>query len=323
MSAAFRPSLVTRLTMRAFARNASSREDFKDEEDPESPTASVSGPNTPVDYSGTTASGLKGRPTARFSSIELIQRAFSNETPETKCLRQRQLVSIAELRMEMASLASLHAKAARHYKRRYYVLMLPSIFLSIAITAFVGLAAPAGCSSGWWRKITISVMSGVNALITALLAFLKYPQKLDAHDQVRSSVEAAAATSPTQARLRFTQLDQDHRFMLHSQHFAYMPIEEVMKQPKRRVDSLSTPSPRHSTHVQVPRDQGKRHGSDARLPLRVPKKDSGGIRSVGRRADAEAQGTRAPGLPAFFRLTRYATATTPAPPLRLAVASSP
>ena len=99
MSAAFRPSLVTRLTMRAFARNASSREDFKDEEDPESPTASVSGPNTPVDYSGTTASGLKGRPTARFSSIELIQRDFSNETPETKCLRQRQLVSIAELRM--------------------------------------------------------------------------------------------------------------------------------------------------------------------------------------------------------------------------------
>ena len=40
--------------MRAFARNASSR----DEEDPESPTASVSGPNTPVDYSGTTTSGL-------------------------------------------------------------------------------------------------------------------------------------------------------------------------------------------------------------------------------------------------------------------------
>ena len=181
--------------MRAFARNASSR----DEEDPESPTASVSGPNTPVDYSGTTTSGLKGRPTARFSSIELIQRDFSNETPETKCLRQRQLVSIAELRMEMASLASLHAKAARHYKRRYYILMLPSIFLSIAITAFVGLAAPAGCSSGWWRKITISIMSGINALITALLAFLKYPQKLDAHDQ---------------ARLRFTQLDQDHRFML-------------------------------------------------------------------------------------------------------------
>ena len=65
--------------MRAFARNASSR----DEEDPESPTASVSGPNTPVDYSGTTTSGLKGRPTARFSSIELIQRDFSNETPET------------------------------------------------------------------------------------------------------------------------------------------------------------------------------------------------------------------------------------------------
>ena len=78
--------------MRAFARNASSR----DEEDPESPTASVSGPNTPVDYSGTTPGGnLKGRPTARFSSIELIQRDFSNETPETKCLRQRQLVSIA------------------------------------------------------------------------------------------------------------------------------------------------------------------------------------------------------------------------------------
>ena len=66
-----------------------------------------------------------------------------------------------------------------------------------------------------WRKVTISVLSGINALITALLAFLKYPQKLDAHDQ---------------ARLRFTQLDQDHRFMLHSQHFAYMPIEEVMKQ---------------------------------------------------------------------------------------------
>ena len=81
-------------TMRAFARNASSR----DEENPESPTASVSGPNTPVDYSGTTT-GLKGRPTARFSSIELIQRDFDNESPTTKSLRQRQLVSIAELRM--------------------------------------------------------------------------------------------------------------------------------------------------------------------------------------------------------------------------------
>ncbi len=116
--------------MRAFTRNASSRDELKDEEDPASPT-------TPLDYSGTTT-GLKGRPTARFSSIELIQRDFSNETPETKCLRQRQLVSIAELRMEMASLASLHAKAARHYKRRYYVLMLPSIFLSIVLQAASG-----------------------------------------------------------------------------------------------------------------------------------------------------------------------------------------
>ena len=91
--------------MRAFARNASSR----DEEDPESPTASVSGPNTPVDYSVTTTSGLKGRPTARFSSIELIQRDFSNETPETKCLRQRQLVSIAELRSDTRLTYRFHA----------------------------------------------------------------------------------------------------------------------------------------------------------------------------------------------------------------------
>ena len=90
--------------MRAFARNASSR----DEEDPESPTASVSGPNTPVDYSGTTPGGnLKGRPTARFSSIELIQRDFDNESPTTKSLRQRQLVSIAELRMFVSASALL------------------------------------------------------------------------------------------------------------------------------------------------------------------------------------------------------------------------
>ena len=57
-------------TMRAFARNASSRDELKDEEDPASPP-------TPLDYSGTTpGSNLKGRPTARFSSIELIQRDF-------------------------------------------------------------------------------------------------------------------------------------------------------------------------------------------------------------------------------------------------------
>ena len=48
--------------MRAFTRNASSRDELKDEEDPASPT-------TPLDYSGTTT-GLKGRPTARFSSID-------------------------------------------------------------------------------------------------------------------------------------------------------------------------------------------------------------------------------------------------------------
>ena len=65
--------------MRAFARNASSRDELKDEENP--------APTTPVDYSGTTpGSNLKGRPTARFSSIELIQRDFDNESPTTKSL---------------------------------------------------------------------------------------------------------------------------------------------------------------------------------------------------------------------------------------------
>ena len=78
--------------MRAFTRNTSSRDELKDEENP--------APTTPVDYSGTAPGGnLKGRPTARFSSIELIQRDFDNESPTTKSLRQRQLVSIAELRM--------------------------------------------------------------------------------------------------------------------------------------------------------------------------------------------------------------------------------
>ena len=69
-------------TMRAFARNASSRDELKDEENP--------APTTPVDYSGTTpGSNLKGRPTARFSSIELIQRDFDNESPTTKSLPLR------------------------------------------------------------------------------------------------------------------------------------------------------------------------------------------------------------------------------------------
>ena len=154
--------------------------------------------------------------------------------------------------------------------------MLPSIFLSIVITAFVGLAAPAGCHSGWWRKVTISVLSGINALITALLAFLKYPQKLDAHDQ---------------ARLRFTQLDQDHRFMLHSQHFAYMPIEEVMKQFhatkvsvcvemkfwRARAESSRLPARHRRDACSMAWYTGERHGGNARLPLRVPEKDSGGV----------------------------------------------
>ena len=66
--------------MRAFTRNASSRDELKDEEDPASPT-------TPLDYSGTT-SGLKGRPTARFSSIELVfirhRRDAANATQSTQ-----------------------------------------------------------------------------------------------------------------------------------------------------------------------------------------------------------------------------------------------
>ena len=93
--------------MRAFTRNASSRDELKDEEDPASPT-------TPLDYSGTTTTGLKGRPTARFSSIELIQRDFSNETPETKCLRQRQLVSIAELRIHSTHVQVPRDEGERH-----------------------------------------------------------------------------------------------------------------------------------------------------------------------------------------------------------------
>ena len=52
--------------------------------------------------------------------------------------------------MEMAQLAKLHAKAARFYKRRYYLLMLPSIILSIAIAAVVGLLPDSGV--GYWYK---------------------------------------------------------------------------------------------------------------------------------------------------------------------------
>ena len=116
--------------------------------------------------------------------------------------------------MEMAQLAKLHAKAARFYKHRYYLLMLPSIILSITISTLVGLLPDSGVAN-WYRQIIVSVFSAINALLAALLAFLKYAQRLDAHDQ---------------ARIRFSQLDQSQRFMIHSQHFAYMPVEEVIKQ---------------------------------------------------------------------------------------------
>ena len=98
--------------MRAFTRNTSSRDELKDEENP--------APTTPVDYSGTAPGGnLKGRPTARFSSIELIQRDFDNESPTTKSLRQRQLVSIAELRMFALRCPSRRRNAvvAQHVQR--------------------------------------------------------------------------------------------------------------------------------------------------------------------------------------------------------------
>ena len=111
----------------------------------------------------------------------MIPRDFENEAPETTSLRQRQLVSIAELRMEMAQLAKLHAKAARFYKHRYYLLMLPSIILSITISTLVGLLPDSGVAN-WYRQIIVSVFSAINALLAALLAFLKYAQRLDAHD---------------------------------------------------------------------------------------------------------------------------------------------
>ena len=72
----------------------------------------------------------------------------------------------------------------------------------------------------------MTLVCGANVFVVALLAFLKYPQKLDAHDQ---------------ARLRFTQLDQDHRFMLHSQHFAYM---FALRCPSRRRNAVA------ATHAQ-------------------------------------------------------------------------
>ena len=80
-------------------------------------------------------------------------------------------------------------------------------------------------------------------------------QKLDAHDQ---------------ARLRFTQLDQDHRFMLHSQHFAYMPIEEVMKQfhaTKVSVMEATRACPYAATGVHS--DLSARWRGGAQSPLRT------------------------------------------------------
>ena len=103
-------------------------------------------------------SGSTDKLKARFSSIELIPRDFENESPETTNLTQRQLVSIAELRMEMAQLAKLHAMAARFYKRRYYLLMLPSIILSISIATVVGLLPDSGVGY-WYNEIIVSVLS--------------------------------------------------------------------------------------------------------------------------------------------------------------------
>ena len=137
-------------------------------------------------------------------------------------------------------------------------------------------------------------MSGINALITALLAFLKYPQKLDAHDQ---------------ARLRFTQLDQDHRFMLHSQHFAYMPIEEVMKQfhaTKVSVMEATRACPYAATGVHSHLSARWRGGAQSpSAHAGVPEEDPGGDGPPGRRADAEAQGVSRPAW------NSYAIAATP------------
>ena len=169
----------------------------------------------------------------------------------------------------------------------------------------MGLAAPAGCHSGWWRKVTISVLSGINALITALLAFLKYPQKLDAHDQ---------------ARLRFTQLDQDHRFMLHSQHFAYMPIEEVMKQ--FHATKVSVMEATRACPYAFPKkiqEEMDRLADEQMLKLKE-RVDPRGIRTPSPRREREHTGSRA-GTPCFPQ-TDAKRVKTPAPPLAPCVAST-
>ena len=118
-----------------------------------------------------------------------------------------------------------HEDAESYYRRRYYYLLIPMITISIVISTIAGvwdkIAQASGdgdgettTASASYQQVVISVLSGLNALLAALLAFSKYQSKMDAH---------AACTR------QFRELYQPFHFQLFSLQFAEMEPESMME----------------------------------------------------------------------------------------------
>ena len=130
-----------------------------------------------------------------------------------------------DLEFEMKLHQEAHEDACAYYRRRYYYLLIPMITISIVISTIAGvwdkIAQASGdgdgettTASASYQQVVISVLSGLNALLAALLAFSKYQSKMDAH---------AACTR------QFSELYQSFHYQLFGFQFAEMETESMME----------------------------------------------------------------------------------------------
>ena len=176
----------------------------------------------------------------RFSETQLTPKSYEETEHGQEVYYDQQRTTMEELEREMMLYRNAHDNASAFFRLRYYALITVCLILSMGVTMLSGsmhvatatctvatkdaqggdLAAPtcattSTCSDSFTLfKYLVTGLSCGNALAVALLAFLKYQSKMDAHGN--------AAT-------QFGELYEGFHFSKFATQFTYMELDELLK----------------------------------------------------------------------------------------------
>jgi hypothetical protein len=149
----------------------------------------------------------------RFSDQHLTPKQYATEEGQQIFFKQ-QRTTMTELEREMLLYRNAHDAAQNLFRFRYYFLVSVCLLLTFSVTTLAGWMTTStgpGCQE---FKYVVTTLSAMNAVSVALIAFLKYQSKMDAHGN--------AAT-------QFGELYESFHFGKFANQFTYMELDELLK----------------------------------------------------------------------------------------------